>query len=202
MSGQSTLHAPRQAGDGSTHLIAPDPLSKLANDINAEAANAETCARNALLSALDVGRMLNDAKVLVEHGEWANWLTANVTLAARTASAYMRLAKEYPLLSDADRQRVTDLPVREAIHAIAMNPTAPTHHFNRPQYITRTDIERHVKALRLTSFELKKLTRAVDNGVFRPRDIERARKALEAALSTLNQIASTDANVIEVADGT
>ena len=38
---------------------------------------------------------------------------------------YMRLAKVYPALPDAERQRVADLPLREAMKAISTDPVAP-----------------------------------------------------------------------------
>ena len=39
-----------------------------------------------------VGRLLNEAKSLVEHGEWLGWLRRYTALSARSAQNYMKAA--------------------------------------------------------------------------------------------------------------
>jgi hypothetical protein len=41
---------------------------------------------------LDIGRLLNEAKALVEHGAWLPWLRRHTALPARTAQQYMAAA--------------------------------------------------------------------------------------------------------------
>lgn len=52
-------------------------------------------------------------------------LSDNCSVKPRTARAYMRLAKRWPSLPTEERQRVADLPLREAIRAIAVPEEAP-----------------------------------------------------------------------------
>jgi len=43
--------------------------------------------------ALSAGHALVEAKALVAHGEWAEWLAANAQFSERTARRYMTLAR-------------------------------------------------------------------------------------------------------------
>ena len=47
----------------------------------------------ALRHAVEVGRLLLEAKVSCKHGDWLTWLEDNFDGSVRTAQDYMRLAK-------------------------------------------------------------------------------------------------------------
>lgn len=97
-------------------------LTDLAKNINAAVASAEGYAKSAMETALHAGKLLNQAKTHVTHGAWEAWLATNCSVSPRTARAYMRLATAVPNLPEPERQRVADLPVREAMRAISTNP--------------------------------------------------------------------------------
>jgi hypothetical protein len=65
-------------------------LSGLAERINAEHAACLSAAKDAITRAIEVGRLLTDAKARVQHGEWAAWVEANCDFGVRQASSYMR----------------------------------------------------------------------------------------------------------------
>lgn len=44
--------------------------------------------------ALEIGKCLTDAKSIIKHGEWTNWLKERVQFSERTAQNYMRIYKE------------------------------------------------------------------------------------------------------------
>jgi Protein of unknown function (DUF3102) len=48
--------------------------------------------QNRTSAMLDIGRLLNEAKALVEHGAWLPWLRRHTALPARTAQQYMAAA--------------------------------------------------------------------------------------------------------------
>lgn len=48
-----------------------------------------------LSAAVEIGRRLTEAKALVAHGAWSDWLEANLDYSARTAQNLMQLAAEY-----------------------------------------------------------------------------------------------------------
>lgn len=44
--------------------------------------------------AVNIGKCLLEAKKIVKHGEWENWLTKRVNFSMRTAQNYMKIYKE------------------------------------------------------------------------------------------------------------
>lgn len=57
-----------------------------------------------LKNAIEVGRLLKEAKELLNHGEWLKWLKESVSFSKSTAANLMNLYKAYgpKLLSLAD----------------------------------------------------------------------------------------------------
>jgi hypothetical protein len=93
-------------------------LDVLADEIRTEVASAETAFQSALQHAITAGEKLIEAKGLVEHGQWLPWLEANFPGTDRTASTYMRLAR--------NSETVSDLPtVRDAIQFLATPRLSP-----------------------------------------------------------------------------
>lgn len=129
------------------------PLADLAEKINAETSAAETHARSAMQHALTAGRLLVQAKRLIPHGEWQQWVEAHCTIAIRTASAYMRLVTKIETLPEPERQRVADLPVRDAIRAISTRPETPPHpKLYRPRNVGHADrVAREIQGLARTA---------------------------------------------------
>lgn len=90
-------------------------LTVISADINREHRLATQAANTAIQHAIRAGEMLMRAKVKVAHGEWLPWLKHHCELSERTARNYMRLAR----LPESKRQRVADLPIRQALETIA-----------------------------------------------------------------------------------
>jgi hypothetical protein len=74
-------------------------------------------ARATVASAIKAGAALIEAKALVPHGGWLDWLKANVEMSERTAQVYMRLAKRKEVV-DAKSAAAADLTIAGAIEAI------------------------------------------------------------------------------------
>src|SRR3954463_16269383 len=66
------------------------PLPELARRINAEHAACLDAAQTAVGKAMEVGRLLVEAKGQVRHGEWARGVEENCTFGIRQAQNYMR----------------------------------------------------------------------------------------------------------------
>ena len=94
-------------------------LDALADRINAEHIAVGEAAMTATQHAINCGNLLIEAKSGLAHGQWLPWLKENCDLSERTVQAYTRLARRYPKLDDEKAQRVADLPVRQAMVAIA-----------------------------------------------------------------------------------
>lgn len=52
-------------------------------------------ARNCLSAAIEIGRLLQEAKALVPFGQWGEWLERNCAYSQSTANNLMRLCEEY-----------------------------------------------------------------------------------------------------------
>lgn len=170
-------------------ITMPISLATLADSINANIREAEGAARSAMQKALIAGQQLNEAKEQVPHGQWKTWLAENVQAAERTAQAYMKLAREVPLLSDEEAQRVADLPLREAMKAITTGPAQqrlaqPTVRVRKPE-----DRERIRRAFLTANRKIREVVKMTGMGsTMRPREIASARRALEQALEQLNEL--------------
>lgn len=164
-------------------------LPDLAARINNATGAAESSAKSAMQHALEAGRLLVEAKTLVQHGQWANWLLEHCTVAPRTAQAYMRLSTKLPALPAPEAQRVADLPVREAMRAIATDPTppktVPTVHL-----ATRSDADRVKATLIKAATEMRSAARYVDTGMLRGQQITKMRAKLVAAIEAIDKLAA------------
>jgi hypothetical protein len=87
-------------------------LEALAEQIEIEHAACEAMQNAALAHAIVCGEKLIAAKRLAGHGNWLPWVAENLSFGERTATNYMRIAR--------NRQRVSDLrTVREALAELA-----------------------------------------------------------------------------------
>ena len=71
-------------------------LTVLADQINAEHAEVVKHVQQGADHAIRAGKLLNQAKIAVRHGDWSEWLATNCRVSERTAQVYMQLAREYP----------------------------------------------------------------------------------------------------------
>lgn len=61
------------------------------------AMQAKTYIQNARMNLLQIGRVLAEAKPLVPHGEWENWVKTNTSMSKRAAEQYMQAYAEFGL---------------------------------------------------------------------------------------------------------
>ena len=173
-----------------TNITMPTCLATLAAGINRCIREAETAARTAVELAIEAGQQLNAAKEHVPHGQWESWLAENVEAAPRTAQAYMRLARQVPLLPAEEAQRVADLPLREAMRAIATPPAAPATPRSPDVRVRKLeDRDRIKQAFGKSATKIRQVARLAEQGVtIKPREIESARRALQQALAQLEDL--------------
>jgi len=163
----------------------PELAAKIADAVHQ--ANTHACA--AVQHALVAGRLLTDAKAQVPHGAWESWVFAHCDVAPRTARAFMRLAEKWPTIQNGNG--AANLSLREAFKAIATPPTAAPR--STPiNYPRRDQRERAVLALKKAADAQRDLARNISMNYVQRRDIERARKKLQAALAALDELQATD----------
>lgn len=97
-------------------------LPALAADIRAAHAAVGAFARFSAERAMAAGAMLIEARTLVPHGDWANWLREHVGFSERTARRYAQLARSGLKLAT-----VAEMGIRGAAESLArVNILVPT----------------------------------------------------------------------------
>lgn len=140
--------------------------------------------------AIKVGALLAEAKESVDHGQWETWLTTNTPLAPRTARAYMRLSVQAQQLDGPERQRVADLPVREAIKAMLTAPESPPRS-PAVHDCRRSSRERMLHRYNSAMSKLRKpLAQRIERGLFKSGEIDTYRRQVQSLLDLLNEIES------------
>jgi hypothetical protein len=100
-------------------VIVDPKLTAIATEIRAEHEQGLSAFRRGFDHFLRVGELLRQARAAVGHGHWTRWLLESTSISETAARGYIRMAEEYPKLDAENRQRVADLPWREALKAIA-----------------------------------------------------------------------------------
>lgn len=95
----------------------PLALGELARNINDAHAHFNDHLRTGLEHARRAGELLAQAKQQVGHGNWLDWLAANLTCSVRTAQAYSRVYQRWDEL--ANTQPVAYLGLRRALELLA-----------------------------------------------------------------------------------
>lgn len=162
-------------------------LPNLAEKIKNATAAAEAGARSAMQNALLAANLLIEAKGYVKHGEWENWLLSNCSLAPRTARAYMSLAKKLPALPEPERQRVADLPLREAITAITTDSTRPKR-ITGNAHPRRDDREKVSASMIAAANTVREVARLVSFGSVKRAKLDVARNKLLVALADVDKL--------------
>jgi hypothetical protein len=90
-------------------------LSNLASEINENHELARMYVGQAFDHAVKAGLLLIEAKRQVPHGQWKQWVKANLKVGERQAQNYMKVAS----CPDEKRNTVADLSLRKAIHELA-----------------------------------------------------------------------------------
>ncbi len=113
----------------------------------------------AVSCAIEIGKRLMEAKDLVSHGEWGNWLKENVNYSQSTANNFMRLYKEYGndqgslFTTVTNSQAIMNLDVSKAL-ALTVLPAE-----EREEFVSEHDVEkmstRELKAALEENKELK-----------------------------------------------
>ncbi len=131
--------------------------------------------------AIEIGRRLKEAKSLLEHGEWGEWLENEVDFSRSTANNFMKIFEEYgakqvSLFGDANSQTLGNLPYTHALKLLAV----PAE--EREEFVE----EHHVEDL--SSRELDRLIKERDAAVRRAEESEERELAQADALEELEAL--------------
>lgn len=84
-------------------------------------------------AAISIGQDLIEAKELVEHGEWKDWVENKVGFSYESAKKYMQISREYGDFSK--RELITDLSYTKALKLLAVPDE------DREEFIENNDVE-------------------------------------------------------------
>ena len=110
----------------------------------------------------------------------------------------MKLAKAFPSLSEAKRQRVADLPVREALKAISTDPTPLPPREPPARRVNSVEERQRVKSVFLNARDqLTKAAKTIDYAMpIKGGEVAALRKKLEAVLAQLAELQQDDGEVV------
>lgn len=135
----------------------------------------------ATIYAIEIGRRLKEAKSLLRHGEWGEWLENEVEFSRSKANSLMKIFEEYgakqvSLFGDANSQTIGNLPYTHALKLLAV-PAEEREEFAE---------EHHVEDL--SSRELDRLIKERDAAVRRAEESEERELAQADALAELEAL--------------
>jgi chromosome segregation ATPase len=88
-------------------------------------------AQAVLMASIDIGKRLIEAKELVPHGEWQNWLEERVDYKQSTANNLMRIAKEY----EDSSEKMKAITYSQAVALLALSED------EREEFVAENNVE-------------------------------------------------------------
>jgi len=135
--------------------------------------------RMLLYSSVEIGRRLTEAKSMVNHGEWGNWLESSVSYSQSTANKLMRLFEEYGAKLTADHQdssnseSITNLSYTQAIILLGIPEN------ERESFISENDVAS------MSTRELKQAVMEKDQALSEKAELQNALDANKGAVTKI-----------------
>ena len=108
-------------------------------------------ARNHLLLAKQIGERLERKKAEVKHGEWENWIEANLTFSIRTTQYYMKIHKHWNTLINTPNKSVGLLT--EAIELITEKRHLDSHDISEKMKLEKREHRKDIISLHRRFFK-------------------------------------------------
>lgn len=94
----------------------------------------------ALLASVEIGQRLVEAKGMIEHGQWGNWLKESLNYSQSTANNLMRIFEEYgsnqiSLFGEVNSQALGNLSYTQAVALLGIAPE------EREAFVEEHDVE-------------------------------------------------------------
>ena len=142
--------------------------------------------RMAIDYIIELGKRLTEAKSLLQHGEWGDWLKNKVEFSQKTATDYMRIYEEFGMdqlsvIHGANQQAISNLSYTKVLALLAV----PRE--EREEFIEQNDVEN------LSTRELDKIIKERDEALKRAEEADKLKELVE------NEKAKADLNEREAA---
>ena len=148
----------------------------------------QTALRSELSYAVQLGRKLTEAKALVEHGEWGNWIKDNLPFSQDKASMMMKIydaygANQESLFGDINSETFRNLGISQAFVLLSVPES------EREQFVKDNDVES------MSVRELKKAIEERDAAITVQKALEEDNKKLRESNVSLNMKAQQVENL-------
>lgn len=164
--------------------------------IAAEINNIKNQTRKILLyNSIEIGRRLIEAKSLLEHGEWGNWLEQSVDYSQRTANNLMKIFEEYGadqitlLDTNLNSQTFANLSYSQAI-ALLKVPSEEREKFAEDNKIEELSTRELEKVIKEREDALRKLGETEDLIKEKEKEVEITKEQHEKTLEEYRNLES------------
>lgn len=133
-----------------------------------------------LQSSIEIGKRLSEAKEMVGHGNWSNWLETEVNYSQRTAQNLMKIYEEYGrgALENSNSQALADLGYTQAIAMLKLEED------ERENFISENDVE-------------AMSTRELNEAIREKNDLIKEKEELEKQLTDMTDKESSSAKELK-----
>lgn len=127
----------------------------------------------AIAYIIELGKRLTEAKALLQHGEWGEWLRNKVDFSQKTATDYMRIYEEYGmaqtsmLSSGSDLNAISNLSYTKVLALLAVPRD------EREEFIEQNDVEN------ISTRKLDELIKERDEALKRAEEAEKFAELVE-----------------------
>lgn len=148
----------------------------------------QTALRSELSYAIQLGRKLTEAKQLVDHGEWGNWIKDNLPFSQDKATMMMKIYEAYganqeSLFGDVNSETFRNLGISQAFALLSVPEN------EREEFVKEHDVES------MSVRELKKAIEERDAAVSAQKKLEEDNKMLRDSNRDLNMKAQQVTNL-------
>lgn len=152
----------------------------------------EDTKRILIYNSIEIGRKLTEAKELVPHGEWGNWLKTEVDYSKSTANNLMKIFQEYGadqislLGENLKSQTFGNLNYSQATLLLGV-PAEEREKFveeNNVEEMSARELKKAIEELKKTEEEKEKALKAMEEAEEKARQESEARQALEDAFNS------------------
>ncbi len=140
-----------------------------------------------LNNSIEIGRRLVEAKSIISHGQWGNWLEEKVNYSARTAQNLMRIFEEYgsnqiSIFGDSNSQVFANLSYSQAVALLAIQDIEEREAFvveNKVEEMSTRELQQAIKEKEKAEKELEEALRIAEELKSKARQIEQDKASLE-----------------------
>ena len=167
--------------------VPPPPPPRTVETVTLEIHTLQHQAQGIILNyAIEIGRRLEEAKAMLPHGEWGNWLKKELDFSQSTAQNFMRVFREYgdsqqSLFGSAPKsQMFGNLTYSKALRLLAIPDEE-----EREKFVAENDVER--MSIRELNEALKARNEAEERATVAQTEADQAKAAAKAAQEALDK---------------